>query len=79
VAVAYRRDEEAARRTVAGVEALCVKARAYRVSVDSLADCRELAAAVGEGFGRIDVLRFLVSPAASYVTDQRVVVDGGTF
>jgi 3-oxoacyl-[acyl-carrier protein] reductase len=26
-----------------------------------------------------DVVRFLVSPAASYVTDQRIVVDGVTF
>ncbi|MGH3392492.1 MAG: SDR family NAD(P)-dependent oxidoreductase, partial [Actinomadura sp.] len=56
VAVAYRRDEAAAAATVAEIEARGVKARAYRASVDALQDCRDLAAAVGEDFGRIGIL-----------------------
>jgi NAD(P)-dependent dehydrogenase (short-subunit alcohol dehydrogenase family) len=56
VAIAYRRDEAAAGGTVAELEARGVKARAYRASVDSLEDCRALAAAVGADFGRIDIL-----------------------
>jgi NAD(P)-dependent dehydrogenase (short-subunit alcohol dehydrogenase family) len=56
VAVAYRRDEAAAVQTVAELEALGVRARAHRASVDVLQDCRDLAAAVGEHFGRIDIL-----------------------
>jgi NAD(P)-dependent dehydrogenase (short-subunit alcohol dehydrogenase family) len=47
-------------------------------------DIRELDA--GAPFGHVctpdevaDVVRFLVSDAARYVTDQRIVVDGGTF
>jgi NAD(P)-dependent dehydrogenase (short-subunit alcohol dehydrogenase family) len=56
VAVAYRRDEDAAARTVADLRAHGVTARAYRASVDQVTDCRDLAAAVGEDFGRIDVL-----------------------
>jgi NAD(P)-dependent dehydrogenase (short-subunit alcohol dehydrogenase family) len=56
VAVAYRRDEEAAAQTVADLKAHGVTARAYRASVDQVTDCRELAAAVGEDFGRIDIL-----------------------
>jgi NAD(P)-dependent dehydrogenase (short-subunit alcohol dehydrogenase family) len=40
----------------------------------------------GSPFGHVctpneiaDVVRFLVSDAAGYLTDQRIVVDGGTF
>jgi NAD(P)-dependent dehydrogenase (short-subunit alcohol dehydrogenase family) len=56
VALAYRRDEAAAAETVSELEARGVRARAYRASVDSLQDCRDLAAAVGEDFGHIDIL-----------------------
>lgn len=56
VAVAYRRDEEAAAQTVSDLKALGVTARSYRASVDSLEDCRALAAAVGEDFGGIGIL-----------------------
>lgn len=56
VAVAYRRDEDAARETVADLTELGVTARAYRASVDVLDDCRALVESVGTDFGRLDVL-----------------------
>jgi NAD(P)-dependent dehydrogenase (short-subunit alcohol dehydrogenase family) len=56
VAIAYRRDDEAARETVAGIEERGTKGGAYRASVDVPADCDELAGAVGRDFGRIGIL-----------------------
>lgn len=56
VAVAYRRDEEAARKTVADIEAAGVRGAAFRASVDSPDDCRALAASLEDGFGGIDIL-----------------------
>lgn len=56
VAIAYRRDEDSARKTVADLEARGVKARAYRASVDSLEDCRALPARLEEDFGGLDIL-----------------------
>ncbi|GAA2123834.1 SDR family NAD(P)-dependent oxidoreductase [Actinomadura napierensis] len=56
VAIAYRRDEEAARKTVADIEAAGVAGHAVQASVDSLDDCRALAAAVEEAFGALDIL-----------------------
>ncbi|MFB4298323.1 SDR family NAD(P)-dependent oxidoreductase [Actinomadura sp. NTSP31] len=56
VAIAYRRDEEAARKTVADIEAAGAAGHAVQASVDSLDDCRALAAAVEEAFGALDIL-----------------------
>ena len=56
VAIAYRRDDEAARETVAGIEERGTEGRAYRASVESPEDCAGLAAAVGQDFGRIGIL-----------------------
>ncbi|MCW2941428.1 MAG: family NAD(P)-dependent oxidoreductase [Actinomycetia bacterium] len=56
IAIAYRRDSEAAGRTVADIEALGRTARAYQTSVDSLSDCRDLSAAVVKDFGSIAIL-----------------------
>jgi NAD(P)-dependent dehydrogenase (short-subunit alcohol dehydrogenase family) len=56
IAIAYRRDEEAAADTVAEIEARGAKARSYRASIDVLQDCRDLAAAVARDFGGISIL-----------------------
>ncbi|MEV4252595.1 SDR family oxidoreductase [Spirillospora sp. NPDC049652] len=56
VAIAYRRDEEAARKTVAALADLGVEGRAYRASVDDPDDCDRLAADIALDFGRLDVL-----------------------
>lgn len=56
VAINYRRDADAAERTVAELTAQGVKARAYRASVDAVDACRELSASVGADFGRLDIL-----------------------
>ncbi|GAA3982516.1 SDR family oxidoreductase [Actinomadura viridis] len=58
VAIAYRRDEQAAAATVAGLEAAAPDAahRAYRASVDVLDDCRALAGRVEADYGRLDIL-----------------------
>ncbi|MEV4675812.1 MULTISPECIES: SDR family NAD(P)-dependent oxidoreductase [Actinomadura] len=56
VGIAYRRDEEAARKTVADIEAAGVGGRAFRASVDSVDDCRGLAGQVEEEFGSLDIL-----------------------
>ncbi|WP_433478876.1 SDR family NAD(P)-dependent oxidoreductase [Spirillospora sp. CA-142024] len=56
VAVAYRRDEEAARKTVADIEAAGAHGHAFRASVDDLDQCRALAAQVESGLGALDIL-----------------------
>jgi NAD(P)-dependent dehydrogenase (short-subunit alcohol dehydrogenase family) len=56
VAVNYRRDDEAAAATVAAVEALGRRARAFRASVDQLAETEELAESVLGDFGTVDIL-----------------------
>ncbi|TDB94240.1 SDR family oxidoreductase [Actinomadura sp. 7K534] len=56
VAVAYRRDEEAARKTVADIEAAGVRGHAFRASVDDLDECRALAARVEAELGALDIL-----------------------
>src|SRR4051812_38793728 len=56
VAIVYRRDEAAAKETIAGIESHGVKARAYRASVDSVQECRRLAAAAAENLGGIGIL-----------------------
>jgi NAD(P)-dependent dehydrogenase (short-subunit alcohol dehydrogenase family) len=56
VAIAYRRDEDAAAKTVAVLESHGVKAACYRASVDVLDDCRELASAVAGDFDGMSIL-----------------------
>ncbi|MFD0687505.1 SDR family NAD(P)-dependent oxidoreductase [Actinomadura fibrosa] len=57
VAIAYRRDEEAARKTVAGIEAAGGgSGAAFQASVDDLDECRRLAARVEDEFGALDIL-----------------------
>jgi len=56
IAVVYRRDAPAAEDTVAAVEALGGRARAYQASVESLADDQAMVAAVLADFGAVDVL-----------------------
>ncbi|TDE26389.1 SDR family oxidoreductase [Actinomadura sp. 6K520] len=56
VAVAYRRDEEAARKSVAAIEAAGVRGHAFRASVDELAECRALADRVESELGALDIL-----------------------
>jgi 3-oxoacyl-[acyl-carrier protein] reductase len=56
VAVNYRRDEDAARSTVADIEARGHRARAYRASVDVWEDVVTMAAAVTDDLGVVDVL-----------------------
>lgn len=52
----YRRDEAAAKETVAAIEALGRRARAYRTSVDSFDENREMVEGVLADFGHIDIL-----------------------
>lgn len=56
VAVNYRRDEDAARATVAEIEQLGRRAVAYGASVDDYAQCERLAAGVLADFGKVDIL-----------------------
>jgi 3-oxoacyl-[acyl-carrier protein] reductase len=56
VAVNYRKDEAAAKETVAAIEALGRRARAYAGSVDSYDDCKAIVDAVIRDFGFVDIL-----------------------
>jgi NAD(P)-dependent dehydrogenase (short-subunit alcohol dehydrogenase family) len=56
VAVNYRRDADAAEQTVADIEALGVKAKAYAASVDSIDADRAMVDAVIDDFGSVDIL-----------------------
>lgn len=56
VAVNYRRDEEAAKATVAEIEAAGGKAKAYQASVDSWDDSFAMVQQVAADFGYIDIL-----------------------
>ncbi len=56
IAVNYRKDEEAARATVAAIEAAGGKARAYQASVDVWDDDQAMVEAVVADFGQIDIL-----------------------
>jgi NAD(P)-dependent dehydrogenase (short-subunit alcohol dehydrogenase family) len=56
VAVNYRRDEEAARETVAAIEKAGGRARMYAASIDSWDDDVALVQAVTGDFGPIDIL-----------------------
>jgi NAD(P)-dependent dehydrogenase (short-subunit alcohol dehydrogenase family) len=56
VAVNYRRDEGAAKETVAAIEALGRRARAYRAAVDSREEDEAMVRSVLEDFGHVDIL-----------------------
>ncbi len=56
VAVNYRRDEAAAKQTVAEIEALHRRARGYAASVDRFDDDRAMVEAVLRDFGHVDIL-----------------------
>jgi NAD(P)-dependent dehydrogenase (short-subunit alcohol dehydrogenase family) len=56
VAITYRRDEDAARRTVSELEGLGRRADAYRASVDVDDEIHGLAHAVLEAHGDLDIL-----------------------
>ena len=56
VAVNYRKDEEAARKTVAEIEGAGGRAAAYHGSIDSWDDDAAMVAAVSGDFGPIDIL-----------------------
>jgi len=56
VAVNYRKDDAAAKETVAAIESLGRRARAYSASVDSLEACQAMVDAVVKDFGFVDIL-----------------------
>jgi NAD(P)-dependent dehydrogenase (short-subunit alcohol dehydrogenase family) len=56
VAVSFRRDEASAKETVAAVEALGRRSRAYRASVESPDESRDMVRAVLADFGHIGIL-----------------------
>lgn len=56
VAVNYRRDEEAAQETVAAIEKLGRKARAYSASVENFVEDQKMVADVLKDFGSIGIL-----------------------
>jgi NAD(P)-dependent dehydrogenase (short-subunit alcohol dehydrogenase family) len=56
VAVNYRRDDDAAKETVAAIEAAGGRARMYHASVDSFEEDQAMVEAILKDFGRIDIL-----------------------
>jgi NAD(P)-dependent dehydrogenase (short-subunit alcohol dehydrogenase family) len=56
VAVNYRRDEDAARETVAAIEAAGGKAKAYQASIDSWDEDQAMVDRVVADFGYVDIL-----------------------
>lgn len=56
VAVNYTRDADAAAETVAAIEALGRRAKAYQASVDDYAACDAMVAAVASDFGGLSIL-----------------------
>ncbi len=56
LAVNYRRDEDAARETVAEIEQLGRRAVAYAAPVDDAAACEEMVERVLADFGAVDIL-----------------------
>jgi 3-oxoacyl-[acyl-carrier protein] reductase len=56
VAVNYRKDEGAARETVAEIEKLGRRAAMYAAAVDDYAACEQMVAKVLADFGKIDIL-----------------------
>jgi len=56
VAVNYRRDEAAAKETVAAIEALGRRARSYQASVESFDENRAMVDGILADFGQIDIL-----------------------
>lgn len=56
VAVNYRRDEDAARETVAAIEAAGGKAKAYHASVESWDEDQAMVEAIVADFGYVDIL-----------------------
>ena len=56
VAVNYRRDEDAARETVAAIEAAGGKAKYYSASVDNLEEDQQMVEQIINDLGHIDIL-----------------------
>ena len=56
IALTYRRDEDAAKETVAEIEALGRRANAYAGSVDSAEDNERVVASAVTDFGHVDIL-----------------------
>lgn len=56
VAVNYTRDADAAAETVAAIEALGQRAKAYQASVDDYAACEAMVSAVAADFGELSIL-----------------------
>ncbi len=56
VAINYRKDEASASETVAEIERLGRRARAYAASVDDFAQCEAMVAAAIADFGYVDIL-----------------------
>ena len=56
VAVSYRQDDTAARETVAGIEALGRRARAYGAAVDDADACQSMVDAVRKDLGPVGIL-----------------------